>query len=76
MKIQILGTSCTKCKQLTANAEAAVKALGSDTVVEKVDDISDILKFGVIITPALVVDGKVKSTGKVLGIEEIKKFLE
>ena len=74
-KIQILGSGCPKCKTLTANAEAAVAALGIEATVEKVDKIQDILKFGVMMTPALVVDGQVKSTGKVLSAEEIGKML-
>ena len=75
MKIQILGTGCPKCKQLTANAQAAVKALGVEATVEKVEKISDIMKFGVMMTPALVVDGQVKSAGKVLSAEDIIKPL-
>jgi len=74
-KIQILGTGCPKCKMLTANAEAAVKALGVEATVEKVEKIADIMKFGVMMTPALVVDGQVKSAGKVLSTEEIGKLL-
>jgi len=74
-KIQILGTGCPKCKLLTANAEQAVKELGIEAVVEKVDKIQDIIKFGVMITPALAVDGQVKSAGKVLRADDIKKFL-
>jgi small redox-active disulfide protein 2 len=74
-KIQILGTGCPKCKTLTANAEAAVKALGIEAQIEKVEKIADIMKFGVMTTPALVVDGQVKSAGKVLNVEEIKKLL-
>ena len=74
-KIQILGTGCPKCKLLTANAEAAVKALGIEATVEKVEKIADIMKFAVMSTPALVVDGQVKSAGKVLGADDIKKFL-
>jgi small redox-active disulfide protein 2 len=74
-RIQVLGTGCPKCKMLTANAEAAVKALGVEATVEKVEKIADIMKFGVMITPALVVDGVVKSAGKVLSSEEIRKFL-
>ena len=75
-KIQILGTGCPKCKLLTANAEAAVKALGIEATIEKVEKIQDIMKFGVMTTPALVVDGQVKSAGKVLGAEEIGRILE
>lgn len=74
-KIQILGTGCPKCKLLNANTEAAVKALGIEVTIEKVEKIQDIMKFGVMTTPALVVDGVVKSVGKVLSAENIRKFL-
>lgn len=73
--IQVLGTGCAKCKLLTANAEAAVKALGMEATIEKVEKIQDIMKFAVLTTPALVVDGQVKSAGKVLSPDDIKKFL-
>lgn len=75
MKIQILGPGCSRCKKLTANAEAAAKELGLKCVVEKVTDIQKITEYGVIMTPALVVDGAVKIAGKVPDIEEIKKML-
>ena len=75
MKIQILGTGCPKCKQLTANAEQAVTELNLQASVEKVTDIQEIVGFGVMVTPALAVDGEVKSTGKLLSAEEIKKSL-
>ena len=74
-RIQILGTGCPKCRLLTASAEAAVKALGIEATVEKVEKIAEIMKFAVMTTPALVVDGQVKSAGKVLSAEDIKKFL-
>ena len=74
--IQILGTGCLKCKALMANAEAAVKALGIEAQIEKVEKIQDLLKFGVMIAPALVVDGQVKSAGKVLNAEKIRQILE
>ena len=74
-KIQILGTGCPKCKTLMANAQAAVKAAGVEATVEQVDQIADIMKMGVMITPALAVDGVVKSAGKVLSADDIKKFL-
>jgi small redox-active disulfide protein 2 len=74
-KIQILGTGCPKCKTLMANAEAAVRALSVEAEIVKVDKIADIMKFGVMTTPALVVDGKVRSAGKVLSADDIKKFL-
>ncbi len=75
MKIQILGTGCPKCKMLFANAEAAVKDAGVEATVEKVEKITDIMKFGVMSTPALAIDGQVKSAGKVLSAEAIKKLL-
>ncbi len=73
--IQILGTGCPKCKQLHANAETAVQSAGIEARIEKVEKIVDIMKFGVMTTPALVVDGKVKSAGKVLRSEEIIQHL-
>lgn len=75
MKIQILGTGCPKCKTLNENAENAVKELGIDCEVEKVTDMDEILSFGVMMTPALAIDGIVKSTGKVLSSDEIKKLI-
>lgn len=74
-KIQILGTGCPKCKSLLANAESAVQALGLEAHIEKVEQITEIMKFGVMTTPALVVDGQVKSAGRVLSAEDIKRFL-
>lgn len=73
--IQILGTGCPKCKLLLANAEAAVKTAGLEAQIEKVEKIADIMKFGVMSTPALVVDGAVKSVGKVLSPDDIRKHL-
>jgi small redox-active disulfide protein 2 len=75
MKVQILGTGCAKCKTLFANAQEAVKAAGVDATVEKIEKIQDIVALGVMMTPALAIDGKVKVAGKVLGPEEIKKFI-
>lgn len=75
MKIQILGTGCPKCKMLMANAEQAVKSAGIEATVEKVEKITDIMAFGVMTTPALAVDGNVKSSGKVLSADAIKKLL-
>lgn len=74
-KIQILGTGCPKCKKLAENAEAAVKNLGVECEIEKVTNINKIMKFGVMITPALVIDGQVKVTGKVPSPEDIKQML-
>lgn len=74
-KIQILGTGCPKCKILHANTEAAVKTLGMDATIEKVEKITDIISFGVMTTPALAVDGVVKSAGKMLSPEDIAALI-
>ena len=74
-KIQILGTGCPKCRKLAENAETAAKVLGIEYEIEKVTDINEIMNFGVMMTPALVVDGQVKVSGKVPSIEDIKKML-
>ncbi len=75
MKIQILGTGCPKCQMLTEHAEAAAKELGVPYEMEKVKDITQIMSFGVMMTPALAVDGEVKVAGKVPSVDEIKKWL-
>lgn len=75
MKIEILGACCSKCQKLAENAAAAVKELNSTAEVVKVDDMGRIIELGVMTIPALVIDGKVVSTGKVLTKEEIKKHL-
>jgi small redox-active disulfide protein 2 len=74
-KIQILGTGCPKCKKLAENAEAAAKELGIEYQLEKVTQINDIMKMGVMITPALAIDGNVKVAGKVASQDEIKAML-
>ncbi len=74
-KIQILGTGCSRCKKLTENAEKAVHELDGDYEIVKVTDIKEILKFGVMMIPALVVENEVKSVGKVLSTEEIKECI-
>lgn len=74
-KIQILGTGCPKCKKLLKNAEAAAKELGIEFEIEKVTNINDIMKFGVMMTPTLAVDGEVKVVGKVSSPDEIKGML-
>ena len=74
-KIQILGTKCPKCKKLLENAEAAAKELSLECQLEKVTDINDIMSFGVMMTPALVIDGVVKIVGKVPSVDDIKKML-
>jgi len=74
-KLQILGTGCPKCKKLAENTEAAAKDLGIEYEIEKVTDINEIMNFGVMMTPALAVDGQVKVVGRVLSPDEIKKML-
>ena len=74
-KIQVLGPGCPKCKMLAKNAEKAVKSKGIDCEIEKVTDIKQIMSFGVMMTPALVVDGEVKVVGKVPSVEEVKKLI-
>ena len=74
-KIQILGTGCPKCKKLAENAEVAARELDIEHEVEKVTDINEIMKFGVMVTPALAVDGEVKVVGKVPSPDQIKAML-
>lgn len=75
IKLQVLGTGCPKCKKLAENAEAAAKALGGEYEIEKVTDINEIMKFGVMMTPALAVDGEPKIVGKVPSQAEIESLL-
>ncbi|WAC07229.1 MAG: thioredoxin family protein [Thermodesulfobacteriota bacterium] len=74
-KIHILGVGCAKCKKLVQHAEQAAKELGIDYELEKVTDITQIMNFGIAMTPGLVVDGKVKTSGKLPSVEEVKKLL-
>ncbi len=75
MLIQILGSGCSKCQKLAENAARAAAELNLDFRIEKVKELSQIMAFGVMITPALVVDGVVKVAGKVPAVEDIKKLL-
>jgi small redox-active disulfide protein 2 len=75
MELKILGTGCKKCKQLEANTREAVAKLGIEANIEKVEDIQKIMEFGVMGTPALVVDGEVKISGKLAKAKEIEKYL-
>ena len=75
MKIEILGVGCPKCKQLTANVETAAKELNIQIEIGKVTDIDKITEYGVMMTPALAVDGVVVSSGRILNKDEIKKIL-
>lgn len=76
MRIQVLGSGCRKCEELVQNAKAAVEELGLDTEVEKIEDPEAINDMGVLITPALVIDGEVKVKGKVKSVDEIVEMLE
>jgi small redox-active disulfide protein 2 len=76
MKLQILGTGCAKCNALTQATEQAAQALGLPYELEKVTDLNQIMSFGVMLTPALVVDGKVKVSGKVPNVNELKSLLQ
>ena len=73
--LQILGAGCPKCRQLAENAEAAAKALGIGHEIEKITDINEITAFGVMVTPALAVDGRVVVAGKVPSVDELKALL-
>ena len=75
MKIEILGTGCAKCKTLYENVQKAVAESGKSAEVTKVEDIPSIMKYGVMSTPALVIDGQVKFSGKTASISEIKAML-
>lgn len=75
IKVQILGTGCPKCKKLEENATSALKESGVEFELTKVTDINEIIGFGVMMTPGLVIDGEVKSAGKLLSVEEIKELL-
>lgn len=74
--VKVLGSGCAKCNQLEAAAKAALQQLGMDATIDHVTDFSQIAAYGVMSTPALVVDGKVVSYGKVLKIEEVVKILQ
>jgi small redox-active disulfide protein 2 len=76
MKIQILGTGCPKCKKLAANAEEALKRTGVQAEIEKVTSLAEISKFGVVFTPALAIDGEVKSSGRIPSPDEIAQWIQ
>ncbi len=76
MKIEILGTGCSKCRQLEAVVKEAVAKSGKFAQIEKVDDIMKIMEYQVVSTPALVIDATVVSTGKVLSVDEVTALLK
>ncbi len=76
MKIEVLGTGCMKCKRLFRNVETAVKELGIDAEIKKVDDIREIMDRGVMLTPALAIDGEMRISGRVADVNELKEILK
>lgn len=76
MEIKILGTGCSNCKKLEANTKEAIKVKGVDAVITKVEDIKEIMSYGVMRTPAIVINDKVKAFGKVLSPDQIIKLIE
>ncbi|MFH0861810.1 MAG: thioredoxin family protein [Candidatus Altiarchaeota archaeon] len=75
MRIEILGMGCPKCKRLLENAKKAVEESGAEADIVKVEDMDRIVAYGVMMTPALVLDGKVMSSGKIASVEEIRKWI-
>lgn len=75
MKIQVLGSGCAKCEKLGGNVKKAVQKLGIDAEIEKVTDLNAIIKAGVMSTPALVIDGTVKASGRILSPDQVAEFI-
>ncbi|MGB2727313.1 MAG: thioredoxin family protein [Halobacteriota archaeon] len=75
MDIKVLGTGCAKCGKVYENVKKAIEELGVDSDVEKVEDIDKIISFGVMMTPAVVINGVVKASGRIPDTEEIKKWV-
>ena len=76
MKIEVLGTGCAKCKRLAKNVEAAINDLGIEAELVKVDDLTALMDRGVMLPPALAVDGELKVSGRVADVKEIKEILQ
>jgi small redox-active disulfide protein 2 len=76
MKVEILGTGCPKCKKTFSNAEKAVKELGVNAEIVKVEKIDDIMNYGVMMTPALAINGDVKVAGKIPDPKQIAKWIQ
>lgn len=76
MKLQILGTGCAKCKQLAASTQAAADRLGIDYELEKITDFIRFAEFGVMVTPALIVDGKLKVAGRIPSDADLEQMLQ
>ena len=76
MKIEVLGMGCPKCKKTAANAEKAIKELGVDVEIVKIEKIDEIMKYGVMMTPALAIDGDVKIAGKIPNPKQIAQWIQ
>lgn len=76
MTIKVLGSGCCNCKKLLKHVEIAVKELGVNATIEKVEDLKDIVAHGVMKTPALIIDNKIKASGRIPKVSEIKKYLQ
>jgi len=75
MKIEVLGSGCARCKRQAQVAERVVKELGIEAEIVKVENISEIIDRGVMMTPALFIDGKLRSSGRIVEVEELKRML-
>ena len=76
MEIKVLGTGCPKCRKVYANAQRAIADLGIAVKLEKVEAIDEILRYGVMMTPAVVINGRVRASGRIASVEELKKWLQ
>jgi len=76
MEIKVLGTGCPKCRKVYANAQRAIADLGINVKLEKVEDIDEILRYGVMMTPAVVINGRVRASGRIPSVEELKTWLQ
>lgn len=76
MNIKILGSGCPKCKKLEANTRNAISTLGTDATIEKVQDFQKIMQYGVMCTPAIVIDEKIVASGKVLSSKDIEELIK
>lgn len=76
MIVKVLGSGCKNCKKLEANTKEALQELGIEATVEKVESMEEIMVYGIMSTPALVVDEKVKFSGKIPSVKELKKYLQ
>lgn len=75
MELKVLGTGCPRCRKVYANAKQAIADLGIDVKLEKVEDIDEIISFGVLMTPAVVINGRVRASGRIPSTAEIKQWL-